>query len=199
MTKLSVPLYLLKLPLCPNGVIDAIPNEWRSIIKRNPYCAPSPLDQTCFVLKIAGKTIDLANITSKLVYREFCSFKQTSATAKAKILSKYPDLSIDWKRLYSLAFETTLDTKLREFQYKLFNLIVFTNKNFTSSKWWNPPYVFSVMKKRNPWSIYCIFVSHQHSFGKNSYLGSQMKPIFCLMSLIWTFFLENLTLRKVFS
>jgi len=43
-------------------------------------------------------------------------------------LSKYPDLSIDWKRLYSLAFETTLDTKLREFQYKLLNLIVFTNK-----------------------------------------------------------------------
>ena len=80
------------------------------------------------VLTIAGKTIDLANITSKLVYREFRSFKQTSATAKAKIWSKYPDLSIDWKRLYSLALETTLDTKLREFQYKLLNLIVFTNK-----------------------------------------------------------------------
>ena len=101
------------------GVIDAIPNEWRSIIKTNPYCAPSTLDQTCFVLTIAGKTIDLANVTSKLVYREFRSVKQTTASAKAKILSKYPDLSIDWKRLYSLAFETTLDTKLREFQYKL--------------------------------------------------------------------------------
>ena len=118
------PSYLFALM----GVIDAIPNEWRSIIKTNPYCAPSPLDQTRFVLTIAGKTIDLADITSKLVYREFPSFKQTSATAKAKILSKYPDLSIDWKRLYSLAFETTLDTKLREFQYKLLNLIVFTNK-----------------------------------------------------------------------
>ena len=32
------------------------------------------------------------------------------------------------KRLYSLAFEITLDTKLREFQYKLLNLIIFTNK-----------------------------------------------------------------------
>ena len=63
-----------------------------------------------------------------MVYREFRSLKQTSATAKAKILSKYPDVSIDWERLYSLAFETTLDTKLREFQYKLLNLIVFTNK-----------------------------------------------------------------------
>ena len=99
------------------GIIYAILNEWRSIIKTNPYCAPSPLDQTCLVLTIAGKTIDLANITSKLIYKEFRSVKQTAATAKAKILSKYLDLSIGWKRLYSLAFETTLDTKLREFQY----------------------------------------------------------------------------------
>ena len=132
-TKFSVSLstgYLFSLM----GVIDAIPNEWRSIIKTNPYCAPSMLDQTCFVLTIAGKTIDLANVTSKLVYREFRSVKQTTATAKAKILSKYPDLSIDWERVYSLAFETTLDTKLREFPYKLLNLIVFTNKKLYQFK-----------------------------------------------------------------
>ena len=92
------------------------------------------MDQTFPVLTIAGKTMDLADITSKLVYKEFCSVKQTTATAKAKILSQYPDLSIDWKRLYSLAFETTLDTKLREFQYKLLNLIVFTNKKLYQFK-----------------------------------------------------------------
>ena len=46
------------------GVFDAIPKEWRSTIKTNPYCAPSPMDQTCFELTIAGKTIDLANVTS---------------------------------------------------------------------------------------------------------------------------------------
>jgi len=110
------------------GVFDAIPKEWRSIIKTNPYCAPSPMDQTCFELIIAGKRINLANVTSKLVYNKFCSLKQTPATAKAKILCKYPDLTIDWKKLYSLVFETTLDTKLREFQYKILNLIIFTNK-----------------------------------------------------------------------
>jgi len=55
------------------------------------------------------------------------SLKQTPSTAKAKILNKHPDLAIDWKKLYSLAFETTLDTKLREFQYKILNLIIFTN------------------------------------------------------------------------
>ena len=92
------------------------------------------MDQTFPLLTIAGKTMDLANITSKLVYREFGSVKQTTATAKTKILSQYPDLSIDWKRLYSLAFKTTLDTKLREFQYKLLNLIVFTYKKLYQFK-----------------------------------------------------------------
>ena len=48
--------------------------------------------------------------------------------AKAKSLSNYPDLTIDWKKLYSLAFETMLYAKLREFQYKILNLIIFTNK-----------------------------------------------------------------------
>ena len=54
--------------------------------------------------------------------------KQTPTTAKAKILKTYPDLAIAWKKLYSLAFETMLDTKLSEFQYKILNLIIFTNK-----------------------------------------------------------------------
>ena len=88
------------------------------------------MDQTCFELIIAGKVIDLANVTSKLVFNEFRSLKQPPATAKATILNKYPDLATDWKKLYSLAFETTLDTKLREFQYKILNLIIFTNGKF---------------------------------------------------------------------
>ena len=37
------------------------------------------------------------------------------------------DIVINWKKLYSLPFRTTLDSKLREFQYKILNNIVFTN------------------------------------------------------------------------
>ena len=65
--------------------------------------------------------------------------KQTPATAKAKILNKYHDLLFDWKKLYSLAFETTLDTKLREFQYKILNLIVFTNEKLHRFKMVDSP------------------------------------------------------------
>ena len=53
------------------GVLDAIPKEWRSIIKTNPYCVPSAMDQTCFELIIAGKVIDLASDSLKLIYINF--------------------------------------------------------------------------------------------------------------------------------
>ena len=60
-------------------------------------------------------------------------------TAKARIFNKYPDLLFDWKKLNYLAFETTLDTKLREFQYKILNLIVFTNEKLHCFKMVDSP------------------------------------------------------------
>ena len=67
------------------------------------------------------------------------SLKQTPTTAKVKILNKYPDLLIDWKKWYSLAFETMLDTKLREFQHKILNLIIFTNEKLHCFKMVDSP------------------------------------------------------------
>ena len=39
--------------------------------------------------------------------------------------------SINWEKVYSLAFETTLESKIREFQYKILNCIVFTNEKLS--------------------------------------------------------------------
>ena len=36
-------------------------------------------------------------------------------------------MDIDWEKAYILAFHCTLDTKIREFQYKILNCILFTN------------------------------------------------------------------------
>ena len=101
--------------------------------------SPSSLNRSSPLLIIAGKVIYLASASSKLIYNEFRSLKQIPATAKAKILNKYPDLAIDWKKLYSLAFETTLDPKLREFQYKILNLIIFTNEKLHRFKMVDSP------------------------------------------------------------
>ena len=74
--------------------------------------------------------IPILDASSKHIYRSFLAKKQTTPTAKdrEKLSAKYHRLTIDWKRVYLLSFRTTLETKLREFQFKILNRIVFTNE-----------------------------------------------------------------------
>ena len=84
--------------------------------------------------------------------------------------------------LYSLAIETTLGTKLGEFQYKILDLIIFSNKknSLVTFKMVESPLCAFCNAEEEPRSIYCIFVSRV-SFGKNFYLGLRWIPILHLM------------------
>ena len=129
------------------------------------------MDQTCFELIIAGKAIDLASASLKLIYNEFRSLKQTPATAKAKILNKHPDFAIDWKKLYSLAFETTLNTELREIQYKILNLIIFINEKLHRFKMVDSPLCAFCNAEEESLAHLLYLGRHRPFFGKNCYLG----------------------------
>ena len=101
------------------GIINAIPNEWRLIIKQRQQHFYSPSNETI--------QINIDGVKSKMIYNEFKRKKQTTSSAQIKLNLKYPELSVEWKKIYSLPFTVTTDTKIREFQYKLLNNIVFTN------------------------------------------------------------------------
>ena len=83
--------------------------------------------------------VDLLKITSKLLYTVFKNKKQKSPTAQNKIQNKSPELSVDWKKIYSLPFNVTMETKLREFQYKLLDDIVFTKEKLLRFKMIDSP------------------------------------------------------------
>ena len=87
----------------------------------------SPLPNTPAIL-INDILIPILDASSKHIYRSFLAKKQTTPAAKEKLSAKYHHLTIDWKRVYLLSFLTTLETKLREFQFKILNRIVFTNE-----------------------------------------------------------------------
>ena len=117
------------------GVVSALPNEWRSTIKgKSVHIEPDPFIDDSFQVPIRGKMVDLSSISPKTLYRVFRSRKEIPPTAQAKLKDKYPNLSTDWKEIYSLAFNVTLDTKLRVFQYKLLNRIIFTNNKLYKLK-----------------------------------------------------------------
>ena len=110
------------------SVIYSMPAAWRLLIRRTNI-APvlSPLPNTPVIL-INDILIPILDASSKHIYRSFLAKKQTTPTAKEKLSVKYHHLTIDWKRVYLLSFRTTLETKLREFQFKILNRIVFTNE-----------------------------------------------------------------------
>lgn len=83
---------------------------------------------------------DLSSVSSNTFYREFRCCREIPPIAQAK---EYPSLSIDWKEIYSLAFNLILDTNFRVFQYKLLNRIIFTNDKLFKFKLVDlPSYIF---------------------------------------------------------
>ena len=108
------------------GICNAIPSDWRAILKQNHGQRPTPLNDFIELI-IDSSNLNLLKVTSKMIYKRFKIKKQTPPSAQEKLISKYPELSTDWKKIYSLAFNVAQDTKSREFQYKILNNIFFTN------------------------------------------------------------------------
>ena len=88
------------------------------------------LIQTDFNLRIHGKKVNLQNLKSKSLYDSFVSKISSIPTAQKKYNEAFSTHAsqLDWEKIYLLPFKTTLDTKLREFQYKILNRILYTNK-----------------------------------------------------------------------
>ena len=101
------------------GIVDTIPREWRQIIRQSAqHLPPSHIGDTIY-LKMENFQGSLLKVSSKLLYTAFKSRKQAPPTAQKKFLEKFSQLQIDWSKKYSLPFTVTIETKIREFQYKI--------------------------------------------------------------------------------
>ena len=66
-----------------------------------------------------------SDVSSKQIYRQFEAKKQGLPTALKKLSDKYPHSAIDWEKVHSLSFRSSMESKLIEFQYKIFKLYCF--------------------------------------------------------------------------
>ena len=99
-------------------------------------------------LKLENAQVALLKVSSKLLYTAFKSRKQAPPTAQKKFLEKFPQLQIDWSEIYSLPFIVTIETKIREFQYKILNNIVFTNEKMFRLKMIESPLCTRLLPKK---------------------------------------------------
>ena len=113
-------------------LLNAFPQEWRKELKLNRasiYGNTQRQNLSSFTLYVDGKKKSLEKLSSKSLYQIFVSKISCKPTAMKKYDKAFnTDTShLDWEKIYLLPFKTTLHTKLREFQYKILNRILYTN------------------------------------------------------------------------
>ena len=69
----------------------------------------------------------------KAIYCQVISNIVAIPTAQKRFKKAYPDANLDWKKLYQLPFKVTSDSRTLQFQYKILNRSLYTNK--TLFKW----------------------------------------------------------------
>ena len=110
------------------SLIDALPTQWRESLKSCIYTGDTPFNLRDEIkLRLSGQIVLLEKAYSKIVYKELRDRIVTPPTAKLKFDANFVNDTLNWKKTYSLPYRVALDTKTREFQYKLLNRCLVTN------------------------------------------------------------------------
>ena len=109
------------------AIIDAIPTQWRHHLKMcNNYQNNSSVSNSA-QLYLNGHNIRLDKAISKNIYKEVRSKVEIIPTAQLKYSEKY-NYQLDWKEIYCIPFRVTVDSRSREFQFKVLHRYLATNK-----------------------------------------------------------------------
>ena len=114
------------------SMLDAMPLEWRNLLnfsKSSIAHLTSPFEPNSFYILYENDIIPLEKVQSKSIYNKFFSKVCTKPTARKKYEESFntEESQLDWKKNYLTPIRATLSTKLREFQYKILNRILYTN------------------------------------------------------------------------
>lgn len=108
------------------SVIDAIPKEWKTIL-RNFYIDKEGDNKPKFIC-VGNELCPLSKAKSKVIYSILIQTKRHPPTSQKNIEKKLHSSDIDWPSVYSLIYTTTIDTKLRAFEYKIINNYLYLNQ-----------------------------------------------------------------------
>ena len=109
------------------AIIDAIPTQWRHHLKIcNNYESNSSVPKIA-QLHLNGHNIRLDKAISKNINKEARSKVEIIPTAQSKYSEKY-NYQLDWQKIYCNPFRVTVDSKSREFQFKVLHRYLATNE-----------------------------------------------------------------------
>ena len=107
-------------------IIDALPAEWRRFLRTYNYSDIEPFNLQNQTHAVTVKRA-ISKAVSKTIYKELRNRIITPPTAQLKYNALLKNDELNWKKIYRLPHRVALDTKSREFQYKLLNRCLATN------------------------------------------------------------------------
>ena len=108
-------------------IIDALPKSWKDIILKDKGNAKNLV---IFDHHIIRKTqlFNLNKLTSKELYSILVDANTVKPTAQDYFQNLFEPSDFNWKKIYLLIRNSTLDTKARMFQYKTLHNTLYVNK-----------------------------------------------------------------------
>ena len=108
-------------------IIHALPQHWKETIKQFTGNLNNLYIQDHHLIK--GNTIyDLEKLNSKEIYHMQLCLKYDKLTCQSYHEKSFLDYDFNWKLIYGIPRIATLETKIRIFQYKLLNNVLYLNK-----------------------------------------------------------------------
>ena len=106
------------------SIFYSLPSEWKRMIANSTNALNISVRKKRLVFEHFDKLISL---NSKAIYQLIKERVTLSPSAQSKWNQIFPDRILIWKDLYIIPYQCTLDTKLREFQFKILHRILTTN------------------------------------------------------------------------
>ena len=117
------------------GVLKSIPSSWKKALRSHSIEESMKNEESQCEIEANGKFIPINCVTAKLVYNLCLSHKFSPPTSKKLLSTKFNiEDQKTWSSVYLLPASTTLDTKLRMFQYKILNNILYLNQRLYHMK-----------------------------------------------------------------
>ena len=147
----------------------AIPHKWKTIIKQNPGNVSDLLIHDHHLIK-GARILTLEKLSSKELYSILITKLTNKPSSNVYFEKIFPNIKLNWRKIYILPRITTINTYLRSFQYKILNSILFLNRKLSVFRKKNTPlcsFCNSVIKKKRHRCISLVNVSMLFTFGNS--------------------------------
>ena len=111
------------------GIISAIPSSWKALVKGNKNGLKKDKD-TKIYLDFMNKKLDLEKVKTNMIYQCLIDKKFRIPSSQQNIEKRInQENPLDWTKIYSRIYLTSIDTYSRYFQYKILNNILYLNRD----------------------------------------------------------------------